>query len=144
MKKYFALAVLMLASCFASAQTTTFTTPTYINGCSSHSTPDGQNTTWTCWPLPSQFSDGTSADTGFAITLAQDGTFTGQFYDDGLTPYSYTFSGTYSGTEAKPTGVTGSFGIGSVTYVLGDVVRGGYKGTKIHVWSVTSGSGQLN
>lgn len=121
-----------------------FTTGSYTPGCASYLTVDGQNRTWTCWPMGTVFGDGTLSYTGFVITLAKDGTFVGSFYSDyGLADFSAPFHGTWTGVEEAPGMIQGSFSGGSVTEQMGYVTRGGYKGTKIKVWSVTSGSGVL-
>jgi hypothetical protein len=140
--KIFALPVLALCTLsVASTAQTTFTTPAYTPGCSEHLTPDGQNRTLTCWPMATFFSNGDMSYTGFYIVLAQDGSFRGTFYDDEGGYFQLPFSGTWTGTEQQPTALVGTFTGGAVSYQLGLVTRGGYKGTKISVWSVLGGSG---
>jgi hypothetical protein len=87
------------------------------------------------------FSNGDMSYTGFYIVLAQDGSFRGTFYDDEGGYFQLPFSGTWTGTEEQPTALVGTFTGGAVSYQLGLVTRGGYKGTKVRVWSVLSGSG---
>jgi hypothetical protein len=139
-----ALSILALCTLSVGAQAqTSFTTPTYTPGCSSRLTPDAQNLAWTCWPMTTLFSNGDRSYTGFYIVLAQDGTFTGTFYDDEGGSFQFPFAGTWSGTELHPTAILGTFTGGSASYQLGLVTRGGYKGSKIRVWSVPSGAGSI-
>lgn len=133
---------MLLATVAAIAQTT-FITPTYTPGCSTRLTPDGQNHIWTCWPMGTSFSDGTFSYTGFYVTLAKDGTFTGTFYSDYGVGFSMLFTGTWQGTQVNPIEIDGVFVGGFAKESMGLIQRGGYKGTKIYVWSVITGNGDL-
>jgi hypothetical protein len=141
--KVLALPVLALCSLSVASTAQTFTTPTYTPGCSERLTPDGQNRILTCWPLATFFSNGDMSYTGFYIVLAQDGSFTGTFYDDEGGYFQFPFTGTWTGTEAQPTTVVGTFNGGGASFQLGMITRIGYKGVKLHVWSVLSGSGGI-